>query len=498
MHPYNRREFIRSGAGITAAFTLGGSVLPLLSKSSDNSISQKMIGIQIGAPSFVDEGIEGCLDTIQERANINTLFAMVYSYKDGLSGRSWPPPDHGRQFESPKFHGGYYAKIHSEYYSDTLFKDNPQILKAPDDGDFDLLGSVIPAAKKRGIKTIAWLADQVHNDIPQFQQMAEIDFSGRKLNQVCLNNPYFQSFLRAMVKDCVHSYEIDGLLWRSERWGALTNTLYQWDGKSNTEIPCFCPYCQKKAQDRGIRFNRVKEGYQALIDFVADARADKRPGEGYYAVFWRILMRYPEILAWEMFWYDSLRETLQSVYSLAKSIKPNLLVGSAISHSASFNPFYRSIVDLQELSKYNDFLKIITYNLDAGPRAVNYVDKLFATYLKDLSREERLSFLYGAMRYSEGNLDKIEAEGMSADYVARETGSWLKAAEGTKLKVLPGIDIDVSPHNDELPRSREGVRDAVLAAFRAGAPGVILSRMYSEMMLDHLSGVGDAIRQMNK
>ncbi|MGM0378073.1 MAG: hypothetical protein ACQEQ0_15000, partial [Bacteroidota bacterium] len=165
MSNYNRRKFIKSGTGLAATLTLGGSFLPFFSKSSGKIHEERMIGIQIGAPSFVDEGIEGCLDSIRKQANVNTLFAMVYSYKEGLSGRSWPPPDHGRQVESPKFHGGYYAKIHSEFYEDTLFKDNPQILRAPDEGDFDLLGSVIPAAKKRGIKTIAWLADQIHNDI---------------------------------------------------------------------------------------------------------------------------------------------------------------------------------------------------------------------------------------------------------------------------------------------------------------------------------------------
>jgi len=280
MKKINRREFIQAGTGLAATFTAGSSIGPLLSKYSGETTLSKIIGIQIGAPSFVDEGVEKCLDILQERASVNTLFAMVHSYKEGLSGRVWPPVDHGRQFESPGFHGGYYAKVHTEYYRNTLFKDNPQILRAPDDGDFDLLGSVIPAAKKRGIKTIAWLADQVHNDIPQFQQMAEMDYSGRTLNQVCLNNPNFQSFLNAMVGDCVTSDEIDGLMWRSERWGALTNLLYSWDGEGRTEIPCFCPYCQKKAKDSGINFDRVREGYQALIKFDADARAGKLPAEG--------------------------------------------------------------------------------------------------------------------------------------------------------------------------------------------------------------------------
>lgn len=498
MKTLNRREFIRSGTGAAATFTIAGGLLPFFSKGADETLTSKIIGIGIGAPSFVDEGVENCLDNLQNKAHVNTLFAYVYSYKEGLSGRTWPPVDHGKQSESPEFHGGYYAKIHPEYYRNTIFKDNSQILRAPDTGDFDLLGSVIPSAKKRGIKTIAWLADQIHADIFQFQQMAEKDISGRNLNQVCLNNPLFQSFLSAMVEDCVRSYEIDGLMWRSERWGALTNTLYKWDGTGETAIPCFCQHCQAKAGDKGISFKRVKEGYQALIQFVADARAEKRPPEGYYSVFWRILMRYPEILSWEMFWYDNLRETLKSVYSQAKSIKPGLLVGSAIPNSASFNPFYRAIVDIKELSQYNDFLKIIFYNMDAGPRCCNYVDTLFGTYLNDLSKEARLTFMYNVMGFSEGNYDAIKAEGMSSDYVFKETKTWIEAAKGTDLKILSGVDVDVSPNNDELPRTREGVRDAVLAAFKAGAPGILISRMYSEMTLTHLSGVGDAIEQFAK
>ncbi|UCE06374.1 MAG: hypothetical protein JSW07_22850 [bacterium] len=496
MKKINRREFIKSGSGIAAAITFGTGLASIQSQSSKNNKSSKLIGIQIGAPSFVDEGVEDCLDSIQERACVNTLFVMVYSYKEGLSGRTWPPVDHGRQYKGPEFHGGYYATIHSKYYIDTIFKDNPQILRAPDEGNFDLLTSVLPVAKQRGIKTIAWLADQVRDDIPQFQEMAEVDLHGHKLNQVCLNNPQFQSFLKAMVEDCVTSYDIDGLLWRSERWGALTNTLYKWDGVGKTAIPCFCPFCLEKGTKNGINIKRVIEGYKTLTKFVADTRKDQRPPEGYYAVFWRILLRYPEILAWEMFWYDSLRETYKIVYTKGKSIKPKLPIGSAIPHSISFNPFYRAIVDLQELSKYNDFLKIIFYNMDAGPRCCNYVDNVFGTYLKDLSREDRLLFMYGTMGFSEGNYDKIKSEGMSAEYVSKETKTWLEAARGTKLQVLSGIDVDVSPNNDDLPRSREGVRDTVLAAFQAGAPGIVLSRMYSEMMLDHLSGAGDAIRQL--
>jgi hypothetical protein len=35
-----------------------------------------------------------------------------------------------------------------------------------------------------------------------------------------------------------------------------------------------------------------------------------------------------------------------------------------------------------------------------------------------------------------------------------------------------------------------------MAAFRAGSHGVILSRKYSEMKLDNLSGAGAAVREL--
>jgi len=38
------------------------------------------------------------------------------------------------------------------------------------------------------------------------------------------------------------------------------------------------------------------------------------------------------------------------------------------------------------------------------------------------------------------------------------------------------------------------VHDAVLASFRGGADGVLLSRKYSEMRLANLKGAGEAVR----
>jgi hypothetical protein len=41
------------------------------------------------------------------------------------------------------------------------------------------------------------------------------------------------------------------------------------------------------------------------------------------------------------------------------------------------------------------------------------------------------------------------------------------------------------------------VKAAVLAAFRAGAAGVVLSRKYAEMKLTNLGGAGEALRELS-
>jgi hypothetical protein len=69
-----------------------------------------MVGIQVGAVSFVDEGVEQVLDIFQKDASINTLFVATFTYGRGIAGRQVPGqplPDHGKQqYDTDTFHGG--------------------------------------------------------------------------------------------------------------------------------------------------------------------------------------------------------------------------------------------------------------------------------------------------------------------------------------------------------------------------------------------------------
>src|SRR5438445_12177204 len=169
----NRRNFLHGAAA--GAFTAAA-------RSARAQGASKKVGIQVGAVSFVDEGVELVLDEFQKDAQINTLFVATFTYGRGIAGRQVPGsplPDHGKQqYDNGSgpgtFHGGSYTKIHSQYYKDTVLQD----FRAPDFGDYDVLEAVLPSARKRNMKTICWFEDVWNNNVPNVRQAQEHNLDG--------------------------------------------------------------------------------------------------------------------------------------------------------------------------------------------------------------------------------------------------------------------------------------------------------------------------------
>src|SRR5579872_5155988 len=91
----------------------------LLAQSAVAQPPARTVGIQVGAVSFVDEGVEPVLDIFQS-AHVNTLFIATFTYGRGIAGRQVPGqplPDHGKQqYDADTFHGGSYTRTHPQYY----------------------------------------------------------------------------------------------------------------------------------------------------------------------------------------------------------------------------------------------------------------------------------------------------------------------------------------------------------------------------------------------
>ena len=497
----SRRAFLKNSAAFTAMAAAG----PLVGLSPLDAIAAKpaaemMHGIQIGAVSFVDEGVDTVLDIMQKRGAINTLFLTTFTHGRGLGGRQIPGqpfPDHGsQQSDEQSFHGGNYATPHPEYYKNTVLKET----RAPELGKFDILASVIPAARKRGMKVFASVEDQWRQDVPGVKDCTEVDLLGRRTNTLCLFHPDVQAFWTALVTDICKSYPVDGILFFNERNGPLLNALgaSHFQTIDSSRATCFCEHHQKAAKERGINFEKAKEGYLKLDKYVQSSLKGQRPSDGYYVEFNRLLLEYPEIIAWDKLFDIGKHQVLEQVYNAVKGVDKKLQVGFHIEHVNSFNPFYRATRSYEELAKKADFLKVVAYNICGGERYASFINNIGSTLFRDVPKEELMRFNNHLLNYTnEASLDKLPTAGLSPDYVFRETQRALEGVKG-KCLILPGIDIGIPTKADSRKGSPQDAYLATAAAYKAGAQGVILSRKYSEMKLADIDAAGRAIREAIK
>lgn len=459
---------------------------------------KRFVAIQVGARSFVDEGVDQVLDTFQQKAGVNVVMPAVFTYGRGLSGRQIPGqplPDHGVHADD-EIHGGSYSKMYPEFASKSVIKD----VRAPELGDFDILADVIPKAKARGMQTYC-LFEEAYNPrlMPAFEQIAEVDLEGRPGGSTCLNNPNARSFLVALVENWFRHNDLDGMMWESERQGPFNNTMGAHFGNfnGNSRIYCFCKYCVSKATDQGIKVERARAGYTALHQWVKQVtQPSANAAAGDFVSLWRVLLDYPEILEWHRFWFRSQEEVYELLRQAVKAINPKAQVGWHIMHLVTMSPFYQADQDYARIAKVSDFLKPCPYNNCAGPRFAHYIRNVNSTVFRDLTGDEVLELHYRLLGYQhEASLEALPTSGMSAEYVARETRRALAEVNGA-IPIYPGIDIDIPTGLKEKRTQPADVKAAVLAAFRAGAPGVVLSRKYAEMKLTNLAGAGDALREL--
>jgi hypothetical protein len=490
---FPRRTFLKGTAGVLAAAAIdaGRAAAPLAADGPPD----RMIGIQVGAASIFDEGADEVLDALQQKGKVNTLFLTTFTYGRGLAGRQIPGqpfPDHGPQ-ESDEhiFHGGNYATPHPEFYRDTVLK----VPHAPDYGDRDVVATVLPLARRRGLKLFCSIEDVFRRDVPGVEEVAEVDLRGRKTGALCLLHPAVRAFWTGLATDLCRSYDIDGILFFNERNGPLLNALGASHAQNiaSSRVTCFCPYHERAARDQGVRFERVREGYETLDKYIRAALQGERPSDGYFVEFWRLIAEYPEILIWDRLFDEAKHQILADVQRAVKGVRPGLEVGFHIEHVNSFNPIFRATRSYENLAGKADFLKVVVYNNCGGERYAHFIENVGSTVFRDVPKAELLRFNNHLLNYGpEADLEQLPGAGLSADYVFRETQRARAGVQG-RCKILPGIDIGIPTAARSRKASPDDTYAATAAALRAGAEGLIFSRKYSEMRLENLAAGGRAV-----
>ncbi len=495
---FSRRRFVQWLAALSTASSLPSgraeSAVRTSSSPAPSAINRKnLVATQVKAYAWQDEGIEALLDNLQAKGNVNTVFAFTFnSEATDVSGRI-PLPDHGTYGKANPEIGGAFYDYDLKYFADTRLK---QFHAA---GRFNVIAEVAPKMKARGMDFFAFdynntNANMMHL-IPGLPETAEIDVYGRRTDGACWNHPDYRGLLTGRVKSYLSGYPdlVAGIIWGCERMGPLDNLIG--GGWATAGICCFCPFCRAKARDLGIAVEKSQQGFIELDRLFELAGKKQRPSDGYFVSFWRILIEYPEVLAWHRMWYDSYHEVRAELFRTAKAIAPQKPFGFHMVQNITFSPFYSAADDYATIGKNADFIIIATYNNAGGGRMKSFIDRLSATVFADTPADTLTPIYYGMMGYEEAPYSELAMKGLTVDYIARETSRAI-ADTGHRIEIYPSVDINVPVQPGWKQTTPEGVKAEVRAAFGAGADGVVLAREYTEMWLANLAAAGDATREI--
>ncbi len=494
MTVFNRRRLFELFSAVSAWVMAQSSQTPVEAQSRNPSrpkakLRKPYIAIQVPPFCWKDEGTEKVLDIVQEKGHVNTIWAYTYTYEHRrLTAKEIP--DHGKVAFEKDYNGGSFCDYDPKYFRNTILDD----FRAPDYDGINVIAEVLPKAKARGMDFICWDYNNAFPTLPARMKNApkvlEVDVYGERVNAACFNNQDFRNHLFGKIENYLKTYpDVDGIAWGCERMGPLGNTLLR------SRTSCFCQDCLAKGKERGISIERARRGYTQLIQFCNAARKDQRPNDGYFVEFWRLLLDYPEILAWEKLWTDSYHDVRSQLYGIAKAIAPQKPFGWHIWHPATYDPFYRAEENYAVTARYADFFKPAIYNNSGGPRMGEFVNQWCSTIFHDAKPADIMPLYYKMVNLEhEAPYDKLFTAGLSSDYVSRETKR-IVAAVNKEAAVYPGIDIDVPTREAQKRTTPEDVLNSVKAAYSGGADGVVLSRRYSEMHFANLEAAGRAVRE---
>jgi len=499
-HSLPRRRFLQhlGAAGLTPSV--------LQAAISHFESPDPLVGIQVSPFNFFDEGLERCLDILQETAGVNALFCYSQTYHMGYSRPPEVLADHGfgikdiRRRNMPRI----WVRTHDEFYKNTIL--GHQLPGSNMEyADRDFFSEITEPARKRGIKVYARILEASANRkdlIPDYGRVLTVDVEGRPGRGPCWNHPDYRAWVVGTVRDLVSNYPLDGLQYGAERTGPLSYLI------DRGLIPtCFCEHCNARNAAKGIDPARAKEGYAKLYQFIQRVEGGDRPLDGVMAGVYRLFQQYPEVLAWNYQWFQADNEIHQEIFDAAKAIRPNLEVGRHVDHQrSSWDIWYRAAVSYADMTASADFIKPILYHDIFGPRLRQWVvETMQQRAYNDLSPELTLALFYAQFGHDAvamPSLQELDERGLGPAYVRRETERCVQGVDG-KAKVYPGIGIDVPWHLPEggmkaVPSPLESTREAVRQAFAAGADGILISREYDEMRLESLRAIGEAIREIRR
>lgn len=505
-----RREFVQQLGGLLAMLGLGGMATaapPAAGATIGGAASLSparrlppgnMVAMQVGPFTMLDEGIERALDLIQETAAVETIFPYTHAYGGSVNrGLENLATDHGvpPRDQSQRNLPNVWVRHHEEYFRNTTLR-HPQELgnTAYDYHDRDFFTELMGPLRARGMKVFARILESGPRGITNYNTVRTVNVNGQQTGSACRANPDYRAFYAATVEDMFRSYDFDGFQWGGERASPLAEMIAGRFAQAGgvDRATCFCEHCSARGRAAGIDPEGARRGFSELARYVVGIRSGEvaRPADGVLTGFFRILVRYPEVLGWEHQYRLAREEMMKLMYDTIKAIKPAAPVGWHVDHWATSQDLIaRMMMSYADMAPHSDYLKTVVYHAVFPGRLRAWSDLAQQSVLSDFTPERALQLHYDLLGYDRSIEDPDE---FAVDYVYRETLRGVKSAEGL-TDICPGIGFNVSQQPRDNP---ETVYRAVLKAYEAGARGVVACREYEEMTVPNMAAFGRAVREV--
>ncbi len=313
----------------------------------------KEIAASLYAWDLLDEGCEPIFDTLQETAQVNSVYlvALMHWEKRPLTDFYYPH-NPKRKTYFPEDSRAYW-RPRPEHYRNTKIK--PRTSDRAELKGTDWLEMLVSRARKRGWKTGAEISHTVIDNERARGELVDVvqqDIWGNPLGQlVCPNNPDARQYLIGLFTDLVSNYDIDFVQTclvpfaqtrhaisagvGGERHQPGVFVFRTWGPRSSQPLQalqdamlggCFCPSCEAAAKQAGLDLKAVRKAMLPLCNTL-----DHPDPAGVHQLQLlrasntsplALLVRRPEVFDWLKFRCDSITRLFADVRREIQAVKP--------------------------------------------------------------------------------------------------------------------------------------------------------------------------------
>lgn len=333
----------------------------------------------------------------------------------------------------------------------------------------------LAAAKKVGLRAYACTGTFSRSKEFRDESYLAIDVEGSPrewFGSTCPNRGAVRDFNLSQIRDLVTKTDADGVLLDGCRFASPASGLEAF-------FTCFCPTCEKKAQEMGYDFARMRKQIKTIYRMLADGRLGKRPVDMNPFLLLSSISVFPALGDWISFRTECIIEHFSSASELVRGAGAKM--GAYI-----FTPCLSPLVG-QRYSSLANLLDVASpmiyrnYPEGEGPACLNKEAATLARFLrrgglKDRNAVEIVNRFLGLCE-EDKTISGVDRE-ISLESIERELTRTVVYLGG-RPKVVPILYL-----GDEL------VENCVQAASSAGVDGVNFF-----VYKDEWSGVVERISQ---